>query len=136
MVCAAELKAFVKTALLHAISLATTAVTCARNSAAHGRSKTRQLRAEFDRANSEIALIREELDLKDSRWGRLSTRRRPHYSAVQRLRILQLKAARGWSCEQAARAFLIDEQTLQSVGFLRSVSFWDRCLIAALNRHE
>jgi transposase InsO family protein len=30
------------------------------------------------------------------------------------MRILQLKAARGWSREQAARAFLIDEQTLRS----------------------
>jgi putative transposase len=30
------------------------------------------------------------------------------------MRIPQLKAARGWSCEQAARTFLIDEQTLRS----------------------
>jgi hypothetical protein len=30
------------------------------------------------------------------------------------MRILQLKAARRWNCEQAARAFLVDEQTLQA----------------------
>jgi hypothetical protein len=30
------------------------------------------------------------------------------------MRILQLKSARAWSCEQAARAFLVDEQTLRS----------------------
>jgi hypothetical protein len=30
------------------------------------------------------------------------------------MRILQLKAARGWSCEQAALVSMIDEQTLQS----------------------
>jgi transposase InsO family protein len=30
------------------------------------------------------------------------------------MRILQLKAARGWSCDQAARAFIVDEQTLRS----------------------
>jgi transposase InsO family protein len=30
------------------------------------------------------------------------------------MRILQLKAARGWSCEQAAQVFVIDEQTLCS----------------------
>jgi transposase InsO family protein len=30
------------------------------------------------------------------------------------MRILQLKAARRWSCEQAARAFHVDEQTLRS----------------------
>jgi transposase InsO family protein len=33
---------------------------------------------------------------------------------VERLRILQLKAARGWSRQQAAHAFLINEQTLRS----------------------
>ena len=30
------------------------------------------------------------------------------------MRILQVKAARGWSCEQAAEAFMIDEQTMRS----------------------
>jgi transposase-like protein len=66
------------------------------------------------KAENEIVLLREELDTKDGRWGRLSSRRRPHYTPVQRLRILQVKAARGWSCEQAAERFLLDEQTLRS----------------------
>jgi transposase InsO family protein len=30
------------------------------------------------------------------------------------MRILQVKASRGWSCEQAAEAFMIDEQTMRS----------------------
>jgi hypothetical protein len=30
------------------------------------------------------------------------------------MRILQLRAARGWSCEETASRFLIDEQTLRS----------------------
>ncbi len=30
------------------------------------------------------------------------------------MRILQLRAARGWSYEQAAQAFLVDEQTLRT----------------------
>ena len=30
------------------------------------------------------------------------------------MRILQLKAARNWSCEQAAEALMLDEQTLKS----------------------
>ena len=70
--------------------------------------------AELDRANTEIVLLKEELDIKDDRWSRLPSRRRPYYMPVQRMRILQVKAARGWSCEQAARAFLINEQTLCS----------------------
>lgn len=96
-------------ALLHAIAMASTALAVAR-----GRTAARGLQIELDRAMQEISLLREELDLKDARWLRLSPRRRPHYSAVQRLRILQLKAARAWSCEQAADALMIDEQTLES----------------------
>jgi len=98
-----------KSALLHAIAMASTAVAVAR-----GRAARRGLHVELDRARQEITLLREELDLKDSRWVRLSARRRPHYSAIQRVRILQLKAARGWSCEQTAEALMIDEQTLKS----------------------
>ena len=60
-----------------------------------------------------MALLKEELDIKDVRWSWLPSRRRPHYTPVQRMRILQLKAARGWSYEQAALALLIDEQTLR-----------------------
>jgi transposase len=30
------------------------------------------------------------------------------------MRVLQLKSARGWSCEQAAAVFVVDEQTLKS----------------------
>ena len=44
----------------------------------------------------------------------IAPQRRPHYTPIQRMRILQLKAARHWSCEQAARAFLVDGQTLQA----------------------
>lgn len=99
----------VRSSVLRAISLATTALTAARASA-----DSRGLRAELERAQHEIALLREELDLKDPRWIRLRPRRRPHYTPVQRMRILQLKAARNWSCEQAAEALMIDEQMLKS----------------------
>ncbi len=98
-----------KSGLLHAVSLASTALTAARSR--HARSR---LESELERANNEIALLKEELQIKDARWSRLPSRRRPHFTPVQRMRILQLKAARGWSCEQAARAFMIDEQTMCS----------------------
>jgi hypothetical protein len=99
----------VKSGLLHAISLAAMALTIARS-----RGTRYRLQGELDRANGEIALLKEELEIKDSRWSRLSSRRRPHFTPIQRMRILQLKATRGWSCEQAARAFMIDEQTIRS----------------------
>jgi hypothetical protein len=87
-------KSHIKSSLLHAISLATAAVTVARS-----RSAVDGLRAELERTTNEIALLREELEIKDSRWSRLSSRKRPHYTPIQRMRVLQLKAARGWSYE-------------------------------------
>jgi transposase InsO family protein len=99
----------VKASLLHAISLAATALAVARSRRVRSRLET-----ELERADNEIALLKEELAIKDARWGRVSSRRRPHFTPVQRMRILQVKAARGWSREEAADAFMIDEQTLRS----------------------
>ena len=83
-------KDHIKPSLLHAISLATAALTVARSrSAADG------LRGKFERATNEIALLQEQQQIKDSRWSRLSWRISPHYTPIQRMRVLQLKAARG-----------------------------------------
>ncbi len=98
----------IKSGILHAISLASVALTVAR-SRATGR---RRLQAELEQANTEIALLREELYIKDGRWKRSRSRRRPHYTPSQRMRILQLRAARGWTLEKTARVFLFDLQTL------------------------
>jgi putative transposase len=98
----------VKSGVLHAISLASFAISYAR-----GRATTRsRLRAQLEQANTEIALLREELNIKDSRWERSRSRRRPHYLPTLRMRILQLRAARGWTLEKTARVFLVDLQTL------------------------
>jgi putative transposase len=99
----------VKSGLLHAISLAAMALTVARSK--HTRPR---LETELDRANGEIALLKEELAIKDARWSRLPSRRRPHFTPIQRMRILQVKASRSWSCEQAAEAFMVDAQTMRS----------------------
>ncbi len=99
----------VKSGLLCAISLAGVAVAHARSRAA----SRHRLQTKLQQAENEIALLREELGIKDGRWDRSRTRRRPHYTPIQRMRILQLRAARGWSLEQTARAFLVDLHTLQ-----------------------
>ena len=88
----------VKSGVLHAISLAGVVLTYGR-ARAIGRSR---LRAELEQANAETALLREELSIKDGRWERSQSRRRPHYTPTQRMRILQLRAARGWTLEKAA----------------------------------
>jgi putative transposase len=98
----------IKSGILHAIALASVALSYARGRA----TGERRLRAKDDQAETEIALLREELDIKDERWERSPSRRRPHYTPIQRMRILQVRAARGWTLEKTARVFLVDEQTL------------------------
>lgn len=96
--------------VLHAISVA--AMTSAWSRAS--RSSRQQALAEVDRLRAENSLLTEELELKDGRWSRVSARRRPYYGPVQRMRILQLRAARGWSTKQVADRFMVTEDTIVS----------------------
>jgi hypothetical protein len=72
----------------------------------------RRLRTKLEQATTEIALLREELSIEDGRWESAPRRRRPHYTPIQRMRILQLRCARGWTLEKTSRVFLLDDQTL------------------------
>ena len=100
--------------VLHAISLAAMAMTSAWSKAAASRSSRQRISAEVDRLRTEVALLSEELELKDSRWARVPARRRPYYGPVQRMQILQLKAAREWSARQVAEHFMVTEETIAS----------------------
>ncbi len=102
----------VRAGVLYAISVAAMAMTSAWSRAS--RSSRQRSLAEVDRLRSENALLTEELDLKDSRWARVPARRRPYYGPVQRMRILELRAARGWSTQQTADRFLVREETIAS----------------------
>ena len=44
----------------------------------------------------------------------IDARRRPHCRPVERLAILELKAARGWSAAQTAKTFLVEPDTIAS----------------------
>ena len=66
------------------------------------------------RLEHELALLREELRIKDARLERVLPHRRPHYPAVERLAILELRAARGWSAAQTAERFFVTEATVAS----------------------
>jgi len=54
----------------------------------------------------------EELRIKDARMERVPPHHRPHYPAVERLAILELRAARGWSAAQSAKRFFVTEATI------------------------
>jgi len=79
-------------------------------------SMNRQLRrrAEGDRLQDEIQLLREEVCIKDAQMEQLEVHRRPHYPPMERLANLQLRAARAWSFGQTARTFRVTPLTIAS----------------------
>jgi hypothetical protein len=52
--------------------------------------------------------------LKDARTAHIPPGHRPHYQPSERLAILELQAARGWSLAQAARVFQLAPATIAS----------------------
>ncbi len=107
-------KQHVRSAVVHAISLAEYAVVYTRSWAADSTNGRLRLKAQLDRASQEIALLREEMRIKDARMTRIDPHRRPHYPPGERMAILQLRAARGWSLEQTAGAFHVTALTISS----------------------
>jgi transposase InsO family protein len=104
----------VKSAILHVISLSQFSLAYTRGWAANSRNSRIRLKAELDRAHQEIALLREELRIHKLRMAQLPPHRRPYYRPAERMAILQMKAARGWSLEQASQEFLVTADTIRS----------------------
>ncbi len=104
----------VRSAVIHVISLAHYAIVAARGWAANSINARVRLSAENNRLRKEIVLIREEIRIKDARVARIDPRRRPHYPPTERMAILELKAARGWSLVQTAHRFLVEPATVAS----------------------
>ena len=50
--------------------------------------------------------------LKDARMARIPGHRRPYDQPTERLAILELRAARGWSLEQTAERMLVTPATV------------------------
>ena len=73
-----------------------------------------RLKEENERLRNEILLLREESRIKDARMEQIPPHRRPHYPPVERLAILELRAARGWSLTQTAARFLVTPLTISS----------------------
>ena len=88
----------IRSAAIHAISLARLALTVARGQSEMVRSRSSRI----ERLTEETLLLKEELRLKDARMSRIPAQRRPHYLPIERLTILELRAARGWSRAQTA----------------------------------
>jgi len=104
----------VRSAVVHAASMARVAFTAAHTHAEHHAHPRARLQANNDRLEREVALLREELRIKDARMEKLTAQQRPHYPPEERLAILELRAARGWSRAETARRMLVTPLTIAS----------------------
>ncbi|MHC4137674.1 MAG: helix-turn-helix domain-containing protein [Planctomycetota bacterium] len=104
----------VRSAVLHAISIARYSLTTAHGWAANSVNARIRLEAQRDRLGQEVALLLEEIRIKDARMGRIPPHRRPHYPPVERMAILELRAARGWTASRTAERFLVTPATIAS----------------------
>ena len=104
----------VKSAVLHTISLAHFSIVQARGMTADHIRRRVRLAAQNERLREECALLREEIRIKDTRMNRITPHRRPRYDPCERMAILELRAARGWSLKQAAGTFRVAAATIAS----------------------
>ncbi len=104
----------IKSAYLCAVALARVALVETRSWCVNSPIERIRLAADNERLDAEVALLREELRIKDARLARIAPANRPHYPPTERLAILALKAARGWKNAQAARIFLLTDATVAS----------------------
>jgi transcriptional regulator with XRE-family HTH domain len=102
----------VKSAVLQILALSHYSFTARLARAAHDRNRPTRLQAEIDRLQQELALLQEELRIKDDRMARLHPHRRPFYTPLERMAILEMRAARGWSARQTADRFLLSLATV------------------------
>lgn len=103
---------YVRSAILQVISLAQFSLSHVRGRAAYSLDAQTRSAARCDRLQQEVVRLREEIRIKDARMGRIEPRNRPHYPAQERLAILMLRSARGWSLEQTAKTFLVTKATI------------------------
>ena len=102
----------VRSAVLHVIALAQYATVYTRSWAANSLNARLRLKAENDRFRQEIALLKEEIRIKDARLSRLDPHKRPQYPPTERMAILELRAARGWSKQKTADSFHLTAATI------------------------
>ena len=79
--------------MLHVIALGQYTVVYTRSWAIDGRIARVRLKAENDHLRQQVALLTEEIRIKDARMKRVDPQKRPHYLPTERMAILELRAA-------------------------------------------
>jgi len=101
-----------KTTVLQILALSHYTFTSLVARAANDPNRRTRLQAEIDRLQQELALLQEELRIKDARMARLHPHRRPFYTSLERMAILEMRAARGWTARQTADRFFLTLTTV------------------------
>ncbi len=70
--------------------------------------------ARIHQLESDLAMTREELRLIGARMKRIAPHRRPQYTRVERMAILELRAMRGWNKTETARHFFVSDDTIRA----------------------
>jgi len=101
-----------KRACVHPAGLAHVAIRKVRGLLTDSPRKAACLAAERDAALAELAQAREEARILRARTEGVDPRRRPHYPPPERLAILTLRAAAGWTSEETTKRFLLTPATI------------------------
>ncbi|MFC1461415.1 DDE-type integrase/transposase/recombinase, partial [Verrucomicrobiota bacterium] len=104
----------VRSAILHIVSLAYWAITCAHSWAANSGIEHIQSADRKNQKNMEITLLSEHIRLLHARIDRISPSHRPYYTPTERMAILELRAARGWNLSQTAENLQVEPETIAS----------------------
>jgi putative transposase len=102
----------VRASVLTAISLAHLAIARARGQSINSSIQRVRLSADNDALVTENTTLREELRIHKARMETIPAGSRPHYPPVERMAILELRAACGWSANETARHFLVSPATI------------------------
>jgi len=70
--------------------------------------------ARIHQLECEVAMLREELHINGARMQRIAPHRRPQYTNVERMAILELRAMRGWAKVETARRFFLTGDTVRA----------------------
>ena len=107
-------KKSIKSGMINAISLARYVAGRTRGEAAKQTDPATRSGAKLDQYEEEIMLLLEEIRIKDTRWDPIPAHQRPRYTPIERLAILEHRAARGWSLAQTATRFYVTAETISS----------------------
>jgi len=101
-----------RSALLHAVALAHRGLTITRSWCADSPLVRVRQAGEIARLQSRVALLEDELAIKDARMAQIPPATRPHYPPAARLAVLVQGTANGWTAVQLAERFLVTPLTI------------------------